>query len=85
MCLDISRGKFSLLVNDSIDELDDMVRRRNIERGLEQLMDAYYEADLSTEGQVMERKSCLPFPSWNKLKCLSCLFVYLFICFPDSV
>ena len=80
MCLDISRGKFSVLVNDSIEELADRVRRRNIERGLKELMDAYYEADFSTEGQVMERKSCLSFPSWNKLKCLSCLFEYLFIC-----
>lgn len=85
MCLDISRGKFSVIVNDGIEELGDMVRRRNIERGLEKLMDIYYEVDFSTEGQVMERKRRLSFPSWNKLKCFSCLFVYLLICFPDSV
>lgn len=51
VCLDISRGKFSLIVNDTIEELGDMVRRRNIERGLERLMDLYFDEGFPSERQ----------------------------------
>ena len=45
MCLDLSRGRFSLIVNDSIDDLSLLVRKRDIKRGLERLMELYYDAD----------------------------------------
>lgn len=51
VCLDISRGKFSLIVDDTIEELGDMVRRRNIERGLERLMDLYFDEGFPSERQ----------------------------------
>ena len=57
VCLDISRGKFSLIVDDTIEELGDMVRRRNIERGLERLMDLYFDEGFPSERQVMEINS----------------------------
>lgn len=52
MCLDISRGKFSLIVNDNMDELGDLVRKRAIKRGLEKLMQLYFDVDASSDGQV---------------------------------
>ena len=48
MCLDLSRGRFSLIVNDSMDELNLLVRKRDIKRGLERLMDLYYDAEPSS-------------------------------------
>ena len=49
MCLDLSRGRFSLIVNDSIDDLSLLVRKRDIKRGLEQLMELYYDAEPSSQ------------------------------------
>lgn len=45
MCLDLSRGKFSLIVNDSMGDLDEVVRKRDIKRGLEKLMELYYDGE----------------------------------------
>lgn len=52
MCLDISRGKFSVIVNDRIEDLGELVRRRDIKRGLERLMELYFDSEASSEGQV---------------------------------
>ena len=47
-CLNMLRGKFSIIVDDSLEELgSDIVRQRNIKRGLESLMKIYF--DLSTK------------------------------------
>ena len=43
MCLDLSRGKFSLIVQENVDELDLLARKRDIKRGLEKLMELYYD------------------------------------------
>ena len=55
LCLDISRGKFSLIVIDSIEELSDPVRKRDIARGLERLMELYYDEDSSSDDQVRKK------------------------------
>lgn len=57
MCLDLSRGKFSLIVNDSVDELDLLVRKRDIKLGLEKLMELYY--DKTDDGRTRARRSLL--------------------------
>ena len=49
MCLDLARGRFSLIVNDSIDDLSNLVRKRDIKRGLERLMELYYDAEPSSQ------------------------------------
>lgn len=49
MCLDLARGRFSLIVNDSIDDLSLLVRKRDIKRGLEQLMELYYDTEPSSQ------------------------------------
>ena len=61
LCLDISKGKFSLIVMDSIEELSDRVRRRDIKRGLERLMELYFEVDSSSDDQVREEVVKVPF------------------------
>ena len=49
LCLDLSRGKFSLIVNETLDDLGLLVRKRDIKRGLEQLMELYYDVDASSQ------------------------------------
>lgn len=49
MCLDLSRGRFSLILNDSIDDLSLLVRKRDIKRGLELLMELYYDAEPTSQ------------------------------------
>ena len=61
LCLDISRGKFSLIVSDSIEELSDRVRRRDIKRGLERLMELYFDEDSSSDDQVRKGVIKVPF------------------------
>lgn len=60
MCLDLSRGRFSLIVDDSIDDLSLLVRKRDIKRGLEKLMELYYDAEPSSqsddEGSVTQAR-----------------------------
>lgn len=55
--MDLSRGKFSLIVNDSVDELDLLVRKRDIKLGLEKLMELYY--DKTDDGRTRARRSLL--------------------------
>jgi len=55
MCLDITRGKFSIIVNDSMEDLGDLVRQRDIKRGLERLMELYYDDIRSSEPQVRKK------------------------------
>lgn len=60
MCLDLARGRFSLIVDDSIDDLSLLVRKRDIKRGLEQLMELYYDTEPTTpsdeEGSVTQAR-----------------------------
>ena len=60
MCLDLARGRFSLIVDDSIDDLSLLVRKRDIKRGLEQLMELYYDTEPSSqsddEGSVTQAR-----------------------------
>ena len=49
MCLDLARGRFSLIVDDSIDDLSLLVRKRDIKRGLEKLMELYFDAEPSSQ------------------------------------
>ena len=49
ICLDLARGRFSLIVNDSIDDLSLLVRKRDIKLGLEQLMELYYDTEPSSQ------------------------------------
>ena len=55
MCLDITQGKFSIIVNDSMEDLGDLVRQRDIKRGLERLMELYYDDIRSSEPQVRKK------------------------------
>lgn len=57
MCLDITRGKFSIIVNDSMEDLGDLVRQRDIKRGLERLMELYYDDIRSSEPQASATSS----------------------------
>ena len=63
MCLDLSRGRFSLIVDDSIDDLSLLVRKRDIKRGLEKLMELYFDAEPPSqsddEGSVTQARLSL--------------------------
>ena len=81
MCLDVSRGKFSLIVNDTMEELHDRVRKRDIKRGLEKLMELYFDVNPSSEAQVKKPRNIKPFISqefqkskFNKKKKIEILF-----------
>ena len=59
MCLNLARGRFSIIVNDSIDDLSLLVRKRDIKRGLEQLMELYYDTEpsqLDDEGSATQAR-----------------------------